>query len=705
MEDRVGLVKELETIVGVAPPPSSPSRSPSSSPLRRRDIRRHAFIAVVTPSPSQDHRQDHHCITIITVKITAIVSVSETYIRREWRIIELEIDQKVLDDMRVKIVDELNKLDDQNEVDNEKLVVDDCWCEVVLVNRTMRGRMMLRELMRTHIWFVPERDGATLEVRWVAIIPIGCDSSLYAENGVLEGAQIAKYYLLMLQGKEFVAILAGSCGQNRGNQRPSICKVSRILRDPSKSPFDPQLVSIGPIHREDPKLKEFQWLKECYLNDLLHRCHDSTPKKTLEACLLKVNTLIPQIRESYGDMIKNCSDVELARMMVMDGCFILEFCINHEDEDSVIPNKMQNVRIAMDLMLLENQVPFVVLRDLFDCLAPYIFREKGSVTLSQVLDTYLAPYIKLFRGKNSTTDVDSHLPEKILTIDVDSDLPEKISTTDVVSDSTPAHVHLSKEKIKNPAHVLGYLHKRYHLVADEEQAAKSSNPIHADAEASKPVDEEQAAKSSNPIHADAKASKPVDEERIEDTAFHSIVELDRSGVNFKPHQEDVLSMTIKFQLSLFACLPWFWKPTLLMPTLVIEDFTELILRNFIAYEQSFPQDRYYFTSYAHAMDKLIDSQEDIAKLVESKVLVNNLGSNQEAADMINKICKNMFVTDFYYTNEFKRMDTYYNGYWPNTIAWLRRVYFSNPWSAIALVAAIILFGLTVVQTIFTIMAA
>ncbi|PWA78318.1 hypothetical protein CTI12_AA217580 [Artemisia annua] len=140
------------------------------------------------------------------------ISVLQLLVKwREWRIIELEIDHKVLDDMRVKIVDELNKLDDQNEVDNEKLVVDDCWCEVVLVNRTMRGRMMLRELMRTHIWFVPERDGATLEVRWVAIIPIGCDSSLYAENGVLEGAQIAKYYLLMLQGKEFVAILAGSC--------------------------------------------------------------------------------------------------------------------------------------------------------------------------------------------------------------------------------------------------------------------------------------------------------------------------------------------------------------------------------------------------------------------------------------------------------------------------------------------------------------
>ncbi|PWA73661.1 hypothetical protein CTI12_AA259460 [Artemisia annua] len=457
------------------------------------------------------------------------------------------------------------------------------------------------------------------------------------------------------------------------------------FRDNNESSFKPQLVSIGPIHRGEPKLKEFEWQKEYYLDDLLHRDSGSTPKKTkLEACLQKVNDLIPQIKESYDGVIKNCSDVDLARMMVMDGCFILEFCFKH-NEKILLPNKMQNLRIAMDLILLENQVPFVVLQGLFDCLAPYI----GSETLSQVLDKCLAPYIKLFRRspeKNLILKLFcSLLPKKNSTTDVDSDLPEKISTRDV-SNSTPTHV-------------LGYLHKCYHLVA-----AKSSKLKHT--EASKPVDVEQAAKSSNPK--DAEELKLVDEKGMEDTytTFHSIVELDRSGMNFKPHQEDVWSMTIKYRSSILAYLPFFWfKPTLLMPILVIDDTTELILRNFIAYEQSFPQDHYYFTSYVHAMDKLIDSKEDIAKLEGSKVLVNNLGSNQEAADTINKICKNIFFTDFYYTDEFKRMETYYSGIWPNTIAWLRRVYFSNPWSAIALVAAIILFGLTVVQTIFTIMAA
>ncbi|GKD09069.1 putative UPF0481 protein, partial [Tanacetum coccineum] len=243
-------------------------------------------------------------------------------------------------------------------------------------------------------------------------------------------------------------------------------------------------------------------------------------------------------------------------------------------------------------------------------------------------------------------------------------------------------------------HVLGYLHKRYQLVV-----VKPSNPICA------LISKLAAAKLLNPIR--ALISNPEDKKGTKNTprAFHSIVELDRSGMHFKSHQGKEWSMTIKFQPSRFACLPWFWsKPTLLMPTLVIQDSTELILRNLIAYEQSFRQDHYYFTSYAHAMDMLIDTQEDIAKLVESKVLVNGLGSNQEAAYMINKTCKNIILTDFYYTDEFKKIDKYYNAFWPKHMAWLRRVYFNNPWNSIALLAAITLFTLTVVQTIYAIKA-
>ncbi|KVH92152.1 Protein of unknown function DUF247, plant [Cynara cardunculus var. scolymus] len=69
-----------------------------------------------------------------------------------------------------------------------------------------------------------------------------------------------------------------------------------------------------------------------------------------------------------------------------------------------------------------------------------------------------------------------------------------------------------------------------------------------------------------------------------------------------------------------------------------EGDTELILRNLIACEQFSPQVHHQITShhiYAAAMDMVINTQEDVAILVESKVIVNCMASNEEAAKLIN----------------------------------------------------------------------
>ncbi|GKC38008.1 putative UPF0481 protein, partial [Tanacetum coccineum] len=116
--------------------------------------------------------------------------------------------------------------------------------------------------------------------------------------------------------------------------------------------------------------------------------------------------------------------------------------------------------------------------------------------------------------------------------------------------------------------------------------------------------------------------------------IQSAVELDRAGVNFKPNR-----MAMEVKLYKFLRFPWsLGKPTIRMPVLRVHHFTELVFRNIIAYEQSSLGNN-HVTSYAIAMDMLIDTQEDVAKLVESKVLVNNIGSNEEAANMMNSICK------------------------------------------------------------------
>ncbi|KAD3336129.1 hypothetical protein E3N88_31648 [Mikania micrantha] len=166
------------------------------------------------------------------------------------------------------------------------------------------------------------------------------------------------------------------------------------------------------------------------------------------------------------------------------------------------------------------------------------------------------------------------------------------------------------------------------------------------------------------------------------TRNRSAVDLDKAGVKFIPNRSQTWVLGMEME---FPCFLWSWcKCTLRMPVLNVHDSIELILRNLIAYELELRQ------------------THDVAKLVDSKVFNNIMGSNEEAANMINNICKHVALVDSFYTQQWKTLDKYSNNYWPKPIAWIRRTYFSSPWNIIALFVGSILFALTMVQTIFTI---
>ncbi|CAI9298636.1 unnamed protein product [Lactuca saligna] len=395
-------------------------------------------------------------------------------------------------------------------------------------------------------------------------------------------------------------------------------------RDISPTSFDPRVVSIGPLHREDKTLQAFEHQKHMHASDLLNSpCGSSN--QTLKECVQKVLATTDRIRACYDNIkIEKYNDNELAKMMVIDACFILQFIrvlTNSSDEAVAF---LRASSIIYDLMLFENQIPFFILQDIFD---------------STIL----------------TSEPKASLPHLILQL---------VQFFNIFETNIPVQ---SSYPIEPNDHILGFLEKCF-------RPSKEYSPLQA----------------------------------LPSVAMHSTVELERSGVIFKPNIDARWAMTINFQSSTaFNCFSWSRdKPTLRMPVLRIDNFTESILRNLIAYEQSSSSYRTcgYVTSYAMAMDMLVDTEEDIGKLIESKVVVNHLGSNEKAADMINSLCKELPFRRFYYFDDWREMDRHYNSYWPKNIAALKRTYFSNPWSMIALVAAIVLFALTVVQTIYTVNA-
>ncbi|GJR16285.1 ribonuclease H-like domain-containing protein [Tanacetum coccineum] len=432
---------------------------------------------------------------------------------------------------------------------------------------------------------------------------------------------------------------------------PSIYRVPELLRKVNCSSYSPRVLSIGPFHKQSENLKRLEAHKVSYVRNLFKRLLPSPWVNIMKACIRKMLDQIDLIRSCYEGEMEVYDDNELAKMMFLDGCFIIELIYaSHKDHEghSFFDISLVNLNVKHDLVLLENQIPFFVLRDIFMCTISVFDHE---VRLTMLVLSFLQ-------------EINPFEEESLVKIQ----LPDSPDT--------------------DYDHILGLLHNCYHPAIPETDPGPET--------ASKRWLGWCFPRTKNEKNEHSKST----------SVSYSTADLARAGVKFVPKIVDETPKSIlamEYKRPKFSKRYFLWdKPTFSMPLLYIEDYTESILRNLIAYEQLTPATSNYITSYAFAMDSLLDYKEDVRKLIDSNVLVNKLGSTSEASDMINSICKDVTVKNFSYKKQWDDLHDYYNGYWPKNVAFLRRTYFSSPWSLIGLLAAFLLFALTATQTYFTI---
>lgn len=109
------------------------------------------------------------------------------------------------------------------------------------------------------------------------------------------------------------------------------------------------------------------------------------------------------------------------------------------------------------------------------------------------------------------------------------------------------------------------------------------------------------------------------------------------------------------------------------------------------------------TSYIFFMDTIIDSDMDVALLHRVGILINALGSDKGVAKLFNSLSRDITV-DRHGVLDVVRMSMsdYCKKPWNRWRANLIHTYFRNPWAIVSLVAAIFLFALTIIQTVYTI---
>lgn len=386
--------------------------------------------------------------------------------------------------------------------------------------------------------------------------------------------------------QKFIAYIEAVHAPHRDLFSPSYFIVPSLLREVSPSSFTPEMVSIGPLHKEDIHLQPYQGWKSSYLKNLLSRM-PSPPEEVLKSCMRKVYAVLDQIKACY-DWTLTCDDSAICQTMVRDACFILElmFKIGEYKEMPHLPRWPMVKTILHDLVLLENQIPLFVLDEIFQSTVLKINPEASLVE-------FLLPVL---------------------------------SSNNIFK----ADINIDNISIVSVPHILGLLHHCYKPHTNKE------------------------------VTSDFEISTAL-------SAVHPY----QAWATLKPSKDptSLIEMDLKSCRSFCHYGPWNNKQlTLTMSVLQVYGFTELVLRNLIAYEQCLRQPCRHITSYAYAMSVLVKTEEHVTKLVDSRVLANYLSSDGAVVSIFNNILK--------HEEEWKTPNKYPNG----CEIWMRSTCFSRLWN-------------------------
>jgi len=157
--------------------------------------------------------------------------------------------------------------------------------------------------------------------------------------------------------------------QTAQNSRPKIQRVVDHLKNRTnfEEHYSPKLVSLGPIHHDNPNLKtgekyKLMWAAK-YLDNTGRNPHDLHKK---------IADNIDELKSRFSDdvltLARNslqgfeCLEEKLSWMLFVDGCSLLYIL------DNIVHPRDMNIKrdlvilVMMDVVLLENQLPYEVLK-------------------------------------------------------------------------------------------------------------------------------------------------------------------------------------------------------------------------------------------------------------------------------------------------------------------------------------------------------
>ncbi|XP_078149712.1 UPF0481 protein At3g47200-like [Carex rostrata] len=349
-------------------------------------------------------------------------------------------------------------------------------------------------------------------------------------------------------------------------------------------------------------------------------------------------------------------------MMLLDGCFMIEVLRTSECSDNYAPNDpvfsslmnpLRKPYIKRDMLLLENQLPLLVLEALLEV------ENRGS----SMIDIVYAIFQFNLKDVFSETDC---LPFRFIL----SGWMDHESINGLVRS------YCNKNLKANLSRLASHPLELYRM-----------SLLHEDAKSQV---------KSFPINETKNFSSKI--KKTETNNFiGNAVELWENGVHFKCKDDDHANLRdIKFDRK---------TGTLELPVLPVHDGTEHLLLNMVAYEQIHVGAGTDITSYVMFMDALIDTADDVKLLQKNKIIINYLSSQKDVANLFNKLSKEAAhdAPNDVFNDVRIQLSKYHKKRCHKWHASLRHQYFYNPWRGLSIIAASLVIFLTFVQTLYSIL--
>ncbi|KAM3685462.1 hypothetical protein ACJW31_11G119500 [Castanea mollissima] len=457
-------------------------------------------------------------------------------------------------------------------------------------------------------------------------------------------------------------------------KRPECCiyKVPQKLRKVKEEAYTPKLISIGPYHYGQENLKKMEDLKVRYFIEAVNRT-----KKNLDdftTCIQKIK--YKNILHCYAE-VNDMNENDFMQMILLDSIFIIEqlwrtkenqplspptthtisrkcewnlldACVrtcqketkengpeekNPKEDNQEKENPLQSYNIMQDLILLENQVPFFVLEELYNFAYSDLsmYKQNKDNSFLKLVDDY---FFHFWKSSNLVHDSD--------------------------------YKRIFSVQKKNVKHFTDFI--RYFLLPKKLTCGSTFERVPCATKLSE-------------------AGVEFKGSRVGQIENESLLDID-----FR--KSALLKICPFLNMSwLFSCFPCFkcleiMQPVLELKSFTIRDSTECVVRNLMALEQCHYPWEAYVCNYIVLLDHLINTEADVDLLVEKNVIVNWLGSNKAVAILINALCQQIVEGNSRYFDLNEKIKHHYSSRWSKLMASFTNLYFKDFWRGTATVVGI-----------------